>query len=209
MTSDILAVEDYAFGSSMIRATRFRCREVSNSTATFAGPFFSRGNSNYLLTGFEQYLRRDWDGDGAEAISPATLHAAEDVLNQTESFETPVVAPGADGTIGLEWHHGDATLYMDIGPTTEIRTYLVGTNAEAKEELIRWGDARLKLHLFKLLSQLYQQPVDPGGFWNVFSGNASSASQGSATASVPTMEIFGFERLPIRDTTQRESSITA
>ncbi len=73
-----------------------------------------------LLDGFHRYVTPNWDGFGAEPITPSTVEATRAFLRMMPmSFGYPDVAPGADGTIGLEWYFTDRPLrklYIDIGP---------------------------------------------------------------------------------------------
>jgi hypothetical protein len=56
------------------------------------------------LDGFESYLKEDWDGEGAAAISERTLKNATNFLRILPAKLPPVDAcPGVDGSIGFEW----------------------------------------------------------------------------------------------------------
>jgi hypothetical protein len=72
------------------------------------------------LLGYERYLTPNWDGYDADPITPATLSAARTFLGMLpRMFGEPDIAPGADGTIGLEWVFNDRPLrkfFIDIGP---------------------------------------------------------------------------------------------
>jgi hypothetical protein len=72
------------------------------------------------LAHFETYSARDWDGYGAEPIAKDTIEAARLFLQMLpDSFGRPDIAPGSDGTIGLEWVFDEGPLkklFVDIGP---------------------------------------------------------------------------------------------
>jgi hypothetical protein len=75
---------------------------------------------NGPLAGYEEYAQPNWDGYDAEPIAPETLHAARFFLDMLpKTLGEPDIAPGADGTIGLEWSFTNRSLrklFIDIGP---------------------------------------------------------------------------------------------
>ena len=81
-----------------------------------------------LLASFEQYATANWDADGAEPITSATLAYARHILRLLPTtFGEPDVAPAADGSIALEWvpegHPKLDRLFLDIGPGEVWRAY--------------------------------------------------------------------------------------
>ena len=72
------------------------------------------------LAGYERYASPNWDGFDAEPIARATLASARRFLGLLpDTLGAPDIAPGADGTIGLEWSFTDGQLrklFIDIGP---------------------------------------------------------------------------------------------
>lgn len=72
------------------------------------------------LAGYEVYDRPNWDGYDAEPIAAETLSAARYFLTLLPgTLGEPDIAPGGDGTIGLEWSFADRTLrklFIDVGP---------------------------------------------------------------------------------------------
>lgn len=74
------------------------------------------------LAGFDCYLTKDWDGYGADPISVETVSAAKAFLAvMPATFGDPDIAPGVDGTIGLQWvlkNKPLRKLFIDIGPGT-------------------------------------------------------------------------------------------
>ncbi len=79
------------------------------------------------LTGYNRYSVPNWDGYGAEAITPATIAAARQFIRDLpKTFGEPDIAPGADGTIGLEWSFRNGPLrklFIDIGPGSQWSSY--------------------------------------------------------------------------------------
>jgi hypothetical protein len=73
-----------------------------------------------LLAGYEVYAGRNWDSYDAEPITAETLAAARRFIRMLPtSLGDPAIAPGADGTIALEWIFKSRPLrklFIDIGP---------------------------------------------------------------------------------------------
>ena len=73
-----------------------------------------------LLAGYERYASANWDGRDADPITRTTLAAGRWFLRLLpDTLGAPDIAPGADGTIGLEWSFKDRPLrklFIDIGP---------------------------------------------------------------------------------------------
>ena len=88
------------------------------------------------LAGYEAYAHSNWDGYDAEPISPETLRAARFFLSMLpETLGEPDIAPGADGTIGLEWSFTDRPLrklFIDIGPGAVWGGYWRRANGETQ-----------------------------------------------------------------------------
>jgi hypothetical protein len=72
------------------------------------------------LAGYEHYASANWDGHDAAPITRTTLTAGRRFLRLlSDTFAAPDIAPGADGSIGLEWWFKDGPLrklFIDIGP---------------------------------------------------------------------------------------------
>jgi hypothetical protein len=87
-------------------------------------------------------LRHGWDGYGALPIRPETLRNARAFLRLTagyaESLPIPEVSPHSNGTISLEWQHGSAEAYVEIGKSrlsgfvrsSEGTTYFIEGNMD-------------------------------------------------------------------------------
>lgn len=68
---------------------------------------------------YDNYNVPDWDGYGANPITPETVAFAREMMAAIPAeASAPHVAPGADGTIGLEWVKRNPTrkLFLDFGP---------------------------------------------------------------------------------------------
>src|SRR5262245_10241643 len=83
---------------------------VSETVASVADP----------LAGYERYAEANWDCYGAEPISAEIVEAARQMLEMLpDTLGQPHIAPGSDGTVGLEWVRADGPLrklYIDVGP---------------------------------------------------------------------------------------------
>jgi hypothetical protein len=79
------------------------------------------------LDGYDQYNRPNWDGFGAEPITPKTLHYARQMREMLpDAFGEPHIAPGADGSIGFYWSVDRGlirSLCIDLGPGEKWRAY--------------------------------------------------------------------------------------
>jgi hypothetical protein len=77
--------------------------------------------------GYERYNQRNWDGYDAEPITSETVSFAKIILEMLpKTFGEPDIAPGADGTIGLEWIPEAGPLeklFLDVGPGKTWRAY--------------------------------------------------------------------------------------
>lgn len=75
---------------------------------------------------YDMYNVPDWDGYGAHPITPETVAFARAMLSAIpEEAKPPHVAPGPDGTIGLEWikRKPDRKLFVDLGPGRQWSAY--------------------------------------------------------------------------------------
>lgn len=72
------------------------------------------------FAGYERYNQANWDGYGADPITPETLRYARRLMPVLpDTFGHPDIAPSGDGAIGLEWvlDRGPVRkLFFDIGP---------------------------------------------------------------------------------------------
>jgi hypothetical protein len=86
-----------------------------------AGPTFAS------IDDYRAYDTVGWDGYDAQPITSETLGAAKDLIKLLPATApTPSVAPGADGTIGLEWRFTTGPLrklFIDVGPSEKIVIY--------------------------------------------------------------------------------------
>jgi hypothetical protein len=86
------------------------------------------------FAGYERYNQANWDGYGAEPITPETLRYARRLMPVIpDTFGRPDVAPSGDGAIGLEWvlERGRVRkLFLDIGPGSVWRASWTLRNGE-------------------------------------------------------------------------------
>ena len=72
------------------------------------------------LVGYEGYSTGNWDSYDAEPITAETLAAARRFISMLPTtLGDPEIAPGANGTIALEWIFTDRSLrklFIDVGP---------------------------------------------------------------------------------------------
>jgi hypothetical protein len=145
-----------------------------------------------VLRGYEVYGVANWDGDGAEPITQDTREIASKLLEGLVSqLGAPDAAPGADGSIGLEWWKGPARLFIDVGPQRQIRTYLNLGNIKPEEEVFQWGDATLKTHFSSLVDQLSPRVADTGGTSMLYFAHLPSANSAFSKANLRRPVTFG------------------
>jgi hypothetical protein len=77
---------------------------------------------------FSRYNRENWDGYGADPITPETISAARKFVKMLpKNLGEPEMAPGSDGIIALEWlfnePHPLRKLFIDIGPGSVWSAY--------------------------------------------------------------------------------------
>lgn len=123
-------------------------------SSTWSDPPVGRGRA--LLSGYEVYSSPNWDGFGAEAITPHTQRAAQELIDALPAdLESPEVAPGSDGGIGLEWiwHSGPVhKLFIDIGPGLTWSAYwrlFSGEKGRRNRQVIDYATASVLRILLK------------------------------------------------------------
>jgi hypothetical protein len=111
-----------------------------------------------ILSGFDGYKTADWDGYGAEPISQETIDAAREFLTLIpNTLGDPEIAPGADGTVDLEWVLRDGALrklFIDIGPGRLWTAYWRRELGEKRTLPRQRIDEHTPEHLAKLFSDL-------------------------------------------------------
>jgi hypothetical protein len=90
---------------------------------------------NQQLSELENYLEPDWDGEGAQPISPVTLQNAQSFL-ELLPVGTPDATPGIDGSIGLLWETTDTYIYVDIKPNGRVHYYYQLDVEPAQEDVL-------------------------------------------------------------------------
>ncbi len=149
-----------------------------------------------LFRDYEGYQHQNWDGFGAQRISAEVLSIACELINSVlKSLPLPDAAPGADGTIGLEWWNGDSRVFVDVGPTREVRTYIQLVSGEDSEEQFQWGDSGLVAHFDLLFRKLYGDAAISGG--GLFASTVSTfyGARASELINRPWSGTYGFVRL--------------
>lgn len=111
-----------------------------------------------LFEELEACATYDWDGLGAAAVSKETLDVARGLLEQLpRSAEAAEVAPGADGSVGIEWHWtvdgGVAKAFVDVGPGSQVSVYYRDHSGRSVERRFSFGDPSC----MKLISELVEQ----------------------------------------------------
>jgi hypothetical protein len=118
----------------------------------------SEPNAPDPIAGFGKYSVPNWDGYGAEPIEPKTTDSARSFIRiLPDTFGAADIAPGADGTIGLEWVLGEGPLrklFIDIGPGPVWSAYWRRTSGDRGSLSRQNIDARTKAVLTKLFADL-------------------------------------------------------
>jgi hypothetical protein len=82
---------------------------------------------NDPFANYDAYSKPNWDARGAEPITPETIRYAKKLLALTpDTFGSPHIAAGADGSIGFYWSSDEApfrSFCIDIGPGEKWRAY--------------------------------------------------------------------------------------
>jgi hypothetical protein len=104
---------------------------------------------------YSGYETADWDGYGADPITPATVAAARS-LQRLLDREIPAadIAPGADGTIGFEWRSGSSgsrtRIVFEVGPSERLVVRQIDPNGVEK----KYGPTTVTVGGRALISQL-------------------------------------------------------
>jgi hypothetical protein len=67
------------------------------------------------LAEYEGYNTTNWDGYGAEPVTPETLAFARTIAELLKS--APDAAPGGDGSVCFEWVNGPNKIFFDVRGT--------------------------------------------------------------------------------------------
>jgi hypothetical protein len=87
---------------------------------------------------YEDYDIPGWDGDDAVPISRSTVDAARLLNSLLPRGPSPDIAPGARGTIGLEWRRGlpDVSyLLVEVGPGVGVEIHSVNRHGQANSKM--------------------------------------------------------------------------
>lgn len=85
-------------------------------------------HAELALDGFENFAAYGWDGEDAEPIRGEDLQYARRLLKSIGAYSgIPDAAPGADGSICMEWissgSEGKRKIVIDVGPGDKVLTY--------------------------------------------------------------------------------------
>lgn len=101
-------------------------RSSGSTTDTFPLCHHRPGGKD-LFAGFDRFCDANWDGDGAKPILKSTIASARTFLQLLpSSVPPPAIAPGDDGSIGLEWIFDRGSVkktFIDIGPNRRVKIY--------------------------------------------------------------------------------------
>jgi hypothetical protein len=105
--------------------------ELTATLGAFSGPTTSTCGANprhepqfNLFADYDRYEKASWDGESAEPVTAEVRAIAERICGHMRDIaDAPDVAPGVDGSIGMEWYRGESKVWVDVGPGTHIVTY--------------------------------------------------------------------------------------
>lgn len=86
---------------------------------------------------FRKYTAPNWDGEGAEPITDAAIKQAGELVEHVPShIPLPDAAPGADGTIGLDWENDRGTVCVDVSGHPKLHYFfeLAGRLDKSEED---------------------------------------------------------------------------
>jgi hypothetical protein len=145
-----------------------------------------------IFAEYDAFAEAGWDGEDAVPITSETIVLARLLLKNSEVFGAPDAAPGADGSVGLEWWNGAGRLFVDIGPGKKIIVY---TNlGNPVERPFQWGDEQLVPYLARQFALLFPERLGSDVAARLFGSSLGLVSEGSNTGTKPLTEIFGFVR---------------
>ena len=126
---------DFYYGPITSSGSGPRTIKKNNTMRAISSGSYPAVAPSDLFSEYEAYNCADWDGYGAQPISPEIVRAAR-AFNflLPISGQRPDIAPGADGTIGFEWRSGSAEnrefILIDVGPANRVvakRVFADGT----------------------------------------------------------------------------------
>lgn len=111
--------------------------------------FVPLAETNYgnLLADFEEFMFPNWDNEGAFPITNETLAVARRILLELPlQYRSPEAAPGADGSVCMEWmwQPGNRKLFIDVGPQTKVLVYARLSEEERAEKMFPRFDLQAK-----------------------------------------------------------------
>ncbi|WP_155626246.1 hypothetical protein [Burkholderia vietnamiensis] len=89
------------------------------------------------LVAVDEWTHPDWDGEGARAVSDATIERAEEFLKQLPStIVSGDAMAGVDGSLGIYWTRESFELYVDFRADGRTRFYFSDGQARHVERVI-------------------------------------------------------------------------
>jgi hypothetical protein len=123
-------------------------------------------NAGPHLQGFEQFTVPDWDGQEAAPVAKADLDFARRLLTSIEPYlpSEPDAAPGADGSICMEWISDTAAqskkIFVDVAPRGYVLTYSRLGDSPPLERHFTKNDPALMPYLRHLFEFFLTTPAD-------------------------------------------------
>ncbi len=117
----------------------FAVSKIAESATVFTVP--TEGIPSWIRRTVPQLLRLsslnvNWDSYGGIAPSLEKLEAVIDLLCYTEidTFPEPVVVPGSNGEIQLEWYLGNRELEIEFGSTGRLEFLRTDNESGSEDE---------------------------------------------------------------------------
>lgn len=109
------------------------------------------------LPEFSSYSYANWDSEGARPIDINTRKWARAVLTLLGHLGRFVdLAPGADGSIGMEWYNGERKVWIDVGPAPVVTIYYNFGHAERRQVSFDLASPELASYLRDVFSRFQQ-----------------------------------------------------
>ena len=124
---------------------------------SIGGTYYAAVTGSDQFSDYEGYNFSDWDGFGAVAIAEETIHAARRFYSLLpRRVPRPDIAPGADGTIGLEWRFGPSTgrtvTFIEIGPGDAVKAFRIYPSDTSPSV---WPKRPIRTDTVDFISQLF------------------------------------------------------
>jgi hypothetical protein len=127
----------------------------------FHSQLLAAHGANAYLTGFDQFMAPNWDGDNATPVDKKDLNFARALLQQIGPYlpTEPDAAAGRDGSICMEWifnsPNGLKKIFVDVTPGDQVLAFSRFGSSKPMERHFRKDDPNLVVylqHLFDLFA---------------------------------------------------------